>query len=267
MNGLDVGPLLAAGQPINFMWVRLAIFAAVMLLGSILKKVAENREKAARANISKPNTNTPNASGMPNTPNRTPPATAKKDNPFRNEIEAFLEEVGKRRAAGERPGRPPIERGPRDAGPTRTPPSQRSEPPRKAMVLRPLASGGDREKSEPPKPVVAPSGPSGRPGNDIAGRKAPGTEDLGKQMRTHLAQYLDSSRLATQTQNDLGNSVQRTVRQHLGDSMTAGDATPKAAAQSEGNVIAALLRNPSQVRSAIVVNEILGPPKGLRRRS
>jgi hypothetical protein len=139
---------------------------------------------------------------------------------------------------------------------------------RKAVVLRPVASG-DREKTEAPKTVVMPSGPSGRPGNEIAGRKAPGSEDLGKQIRSHLAQYLDSSRMATQTQNDLGNSVQRTVRQHLGESLTIGDSTPKASAatQSEGSLIAASLRNRSRVRSAIVINEILGPPKGLKRRS
>jgi hypothetical protein len=259
MNWLNVTPLLGAAQNWNgLMLLRLAIFAAVMLLGSILKKVAENREKAMRSN-------TPN----PNTLSKTPPAAPKKDNPFRNEIEAFLEEVGKRRTAGERPGRPPLERGARDAVLTKTPPSQKTEPLRKAVVLRPIASGGDRGKAEPLKTVVGPSGPSGRPGNDIAGRKAPGSEDLGKQIRTHLAQYLDSSRLATQTQGDLGNAVDRTVRQHLGDTMTAGGAGQErtAAPKTEGSAIAALLRNPSQVRSAIVVNEILGPPKGLRRRS
>jgi hypothetical protein len=249
--------LAAAQNGMGIMLLRLAIFAAVMLLGSILKKVAENREKAMRSNTPNPNTGT-----------KTPPTAPKKDNPFRNEIEAFLEEVGKRRATGERPGRPPGDRSPREVVLTKVPPSPQTGSVRKAVVLRPVASG-DREKTEPPKTVVVPSGPSGRPGNEIAARKAPGSEDLGKQIRSHLAQYLDSSRMATQTQNDLGNTVQRTVRQHLGDTMTAGDSAPNAAAatQSEGSVIAASLRNPSRVRSAIVINEILGPPKGLRRRS
>jgi hypothetical protein len=75
--------------------------------------------------------------------------------------------------------------------------------------------------------------------------------------------------MAAQTQSDLGNAVERTVRQHLGQTITAGvtEALPASGpSASEGKDIMPLLRNPSSARTAIVVNEILGRPKGLRRR-
>ncbi|HXY36356.1 MAG TPA: hypothetical protein VEI07_19115 [Planctomycetaceae bacterium] len=249
MRGFDFVGVLAA-PPGNFLVLKLLIFVGVTLALSILRKVAESREKAARAN----------------TVVKTPSAPPKADNPFRNEIEAFLEEVGKRRAAGDRPGRPDSERGPKELALPKTLPPPKIEAPRKPVALRPVASN-DRAKPEPIKTVVLPSGPPARPGAEMASRKAPGSEDLGKQIRTHLAQYLDASRMTVQTQSDLGNSVERTVRQHMGDTVTAGVAQQDTApASSEASLIAPLLRNPANVRSSIVINEILGPPRGLRRR-
>src|ERR1700733_1548392 len=97
---------LAAGNVGNIaLGLKLLIFIGVSVVLAILRKVAENREQTIRAN----------------TANKTPPvpATPKKDNPFRNEIEAFLEEVGKRRTGNERLARPPGERGANDTVVTR----------------------------------------------------------------------------------------------------------------------------------------------------
>ncbi len=255
MTGFGWNSLLAAGPNGNFVVVaKILIFVVATLLLSILRRVAEAREKAMRAN----------------NPQKTPPppqvsAAPKKDNPFRNEIEAFLEEVGKRRAAGERVGRPTMERGAGEPGRPKAPQSPQLEPPRKTVVLRPVGTS-ERTRPEPPKAVVVAPGLA-RPGEEIAARKAPGSEDLGKQIRTHVAQYLDASRMTTQTQNDLGNSVDRAVRRHLGESMAATAPEPaQAPAPSGANTIATLLRSPRSVRNAVVINEILGPPKGLRRR-
>lgn len=255
MTGFGWNSLLAAGPNGNFVLVaKILIFVVATLLLSILRRVAEAREKAMRAN----------------NPQKTPPApqvsaAPKKDNPFRNEIEAFLEEVGKRRAAGERLGRPVVDRGASEPGLPKAPQSQRLEPPRKPVVLRPVGTS-ERDRPEPPKTVVVAPGLA-RPGEEIAARKAPGSEDLGKQIRTHVAQYLDASRMTTQTQNVTGNSVDRAVRRHLGEPLAAGVAEPaQSPSPNEGNAIVALLRNPRSVRNAVVVNEILGPPKGLRRR-
>jgi hypothetical protein len=254
MSGLDfVGPL--AAQNGNFVVLKLLIFVGVTLLLTIFRKIAENREKAMRANL----------------PPKPPAAQAqpKKENPFRNEIEAFLEEVGKRRAAGERLGRPAIDRGPGEIVLPKPVPPPRLEPVRKAVPLRPAPGpASDRNKPEPGKAVVfAPPLPA-RPGAEIAARKAPVSGDLGKQIREHLSSYLDSSRMATQTQSDLGNAVERTVRQHLGQTVTMGLTEEPAAAlpASEATDFGQLLRNPASARTAIVVNEILGRPKGLRRR-
>jgi hypothetical protein len=247
---------LLAAAPNNpgnwFVGAKILIFVVATLFLSIVRKVAENREKKNRAN----------------TVSKTPPAAPKKDNPFRNEIEAFLEEVGKRRAGGERPGRPPGERAPGNLVVAKTLPSPKTEPTRKPVTLRPVAAN-ERDKPEPSRTVIVPAGSSARPGDEMAARKAPGSNDLGKQIRTHLAEYLDSSRMATQTQNDLGNAVDLTVRQHLGSTITTSvaDKRQTAAPTLEASDIMPLLRNASSVRTAIVINEILGRPKGLSRRS
>jgi hypothetical protein len=251
MSGLDfVGLLAAPNNNGNFVVLKLLIFVGVTLLLTIFRKIAESREKAMRANQPKP----PAAQAQP-----------RKDNPFRNEIEAFLEEVGKRRAAGERLGRPVIGPGevvlPKPVAPARL------ESVRKAVPLRP-AAGSASDKSEAGKAVAFAPSSLARPGEEMAARKSPASQDLGKQIRDHLATYLDSSRMASQTQSDLGNAVERTVRQHLGQTITAGvtESTPTAGGASEAWDIVPLLRNPSSARAAIVVNEILGRPKGLRRR-
>jgi hypothetical protein len=248
MRGFDFANLLAANKAGGFLLLKLLIFVGVTLLLSILRKVAESREKTIRAN----------------TVSKTPPTPPKKDNPFRNEIEAFLEEVGKRRAGGERPGRPSNDRGPSDVATTKTLPPK-IEPTRKPVTLRP-ATASERNKPEPIKTVLVPAGPPARPGDEIAARKAPGSEDLGKQIRSHVATYLDASRMAVQTQSDLGNGVERTVRQHLGETVNVANKEQSADTAMDGSQIVALLRNASSVRTAIVINEILGPPRGLRPR-
>jgi hypothetical protein len=249
MRDFDYTVLLAAQNAGNLiLMIKVLIFVGVTLLVSILRKVAENREKTIRAN----------------TASSTPPAPPKKDNPFRNEIEAFLEEVGKRRATGERSVRPLGDRGTSEVVLAKTPPTPKIDVARKPVTVRPAAS--ERAKSEPVKSVLVPAGPPARPGDDIVGRRAPGSEDLGKQIRSHLAQYLDSSRMAAQTQSDLGNGVERTVRQHLGETVNVADKVRSKSSAAEASAILPLLRNASSVRTAIVINEILGPPKGLRRR-
>jgi hypothetical protein len=253
MRSFDFVTLLAAGNVGNMaLGLKLLIFIGVSVVLAILRKVAENREQTIRAN----------------TANKTPPVpAAKKDNPFRNEIEAFLEEVGKRRTGNERLARPPGERGANDTVVTRPIPASKPEAARKPVTLRPVASG-DRAKVEPIKTIVVAPGLAGRPGDEIAARKAPGSDDLGKQIRQHLSSYLDSTRMAAQTQSDLGNSVERTVHQHLGATARAvlAEQQQSAAPPPEASLIVPFLQDPSNVRRAILANEILGPPRGLRRR-
>jgi hypothetical protein len=100
----------------------------------------------------------------------------------------------------------------------------------------------------------------------MALRKAPGSEDLGTQVRTHLNQYLDSSRMSQRVQADLGSGVERAVHQHLGKTETRGLEENEAPAVA-GVPILSLLRNPAGVRTAILVNEILERPKCLRRKT
>lgn len=101
----------------------------------------------------------------------------------------------------------------------------------------------------------------------MASRKAPVSDDLGVQIRSHLAQYLESSRLSQQARADLGKAVEKAVREHLGSTVTANAAgRDRIGPVPSGSSIGDVLRNPANVQTAILVNEILGPPKGLRRR-
>ncbi len=232
--------------------LRIILFVLIMVVGSVVKKLAERKERANRPQPPKP-----------------PAPPVPRQNQFRSEIEAFLEEVGRRRAAPE---------GQRAemAGATlaATRPKTVARPPSEASRAAPPAAR-PLQPGNRPQPAAAaavqnsasPRSPK-RPGAEIAGRRSPVSQDLGKQIRTHVAQ-LEPERLAQQAQADVGNAVEQAVRSHLGNTLTRGTATgdKDQAAAMPASPLIALLRNPTGMRTAVLVNEILGPPKGLRRKS
>ena len=267
---------------------RLLILALVMLGVSVFKKIAEAREQAERARAAKAAKalagKPPEASPRRENEFRPPeavwtagpaePAPApRRDNPFRNEIEAFLEDVGRRRSpSGGPPQRGEAERGAVSTGPPPARPVVRQQPPKSMSVpLQRTAGSSVRTKSEPPKAVAqaAPQTAAPRPGAEMALRKAPVSDDLGAQIRAHLSHYLDSSQLSQRAKADLGSAVDRAVREHLGNATAGGPQGQESlnAAAEAGAPFLALLRNPSGVRNAILINEILGRPKGLRRKT
>jgi hypothetical protein len=249
-------PIIAA---LNLAFLKILFFALFLIVGGILKKVAESREKAERMK---------SATKPPVNPTATLP---KRDNQFRNEIEAFLEEVGRKRTGREQPQGPVAERRNAPVEPPRARPVSRPEPMKSLPPVVPTATSV-RAKPAPPKAAVPPSPTAPapqRPGSEIASRKSPVSDDLGAQIRAHLAQYVDSSRMSQRAQADLGNAVERAVRQHLGQTATsgAGDNDERLAAVSASSPIASLLRDSTSVRQAMVINEILGRPKGLQRKA
>ncbi|HUE12708.1 MAG TPA: hypothetical protein VMR25_00970 [Planctomycetaceae bacterium] len=282
MMWFTLSPILAAPQMEIY---RLVILALLMLGGTIIKKISDAREQAERAKAArtaKPPAGRP-SSAPPQRDNEfrgsdtarpaEPATSARRDNPFRNEIEAFLEEVGRRRTPSDaRQQRGEAERGAISTAPTLARPVVRQQTPQQIPPpMQRTASSAVRPKSEVSKavPQAAPQTAAPRPGAEIASRKAPVSDDLGAQIRSHLSHYLDSSQLSQRAKADLGNAVDRAVREHLGNTTTGGPQgqdSLNVAAQS-GAPIAALLRDPAGVRTAILVNEILQRPKCLRRES
>ncbi len=280
MTRFDATPVLAA---LTFEFWKFVIILLMVLGSTILKKISDAREKAERAKAGKSTGNPPPAAavrretgsrgpdGVWATGSAEPVAAARRDNPHRNEIEQFLEEVGRRRPASAPPARGEGVGG--AAAPAATQMARqvaRPQPPQPvpASTQRTMGSSA-RMRPETPKaaPLAAPQSLPLRPGVELAQRKAPVSDDLGAQVRAHLTQYLDSSRMSQRAKADLGTAVERAVREHLGKTETRGTDEQDAltvAAQS-GTSIISLLRNPAGVRTAVLVNEILQRPKCLRR--
>ena len=205
----------------------------------------------------------------PNNPPKTPtspqaPATPKKDNPFRNEIEAFLEEVGKRRAAGERLGAPSsiAARASRGSQKRLQPPSSsrranrsccgRSEPA--------TATGPSRRKPSSSLPACA------RPGKKLplAERPARRIWASNPHARRPVSRRVADDHADAERSGQLGGSRRAPAPGRAERRGRRGAGTNSDLRRSQSDRAAPAQRR--NVRTAIVINEILGPPKGLRRR-
>jgi hypothetical protein len=278
MTCLVVTPILAA---LGFDFWKFVIIILFVLVTTILRKISEVRDKAERAKAGK-STGIPPAAparresgargpdGVWATGSAEPVAPARRDNPHRNEIEQFLEEVGRRRPSS---APPPRGEGMGNAAPAATQMARqvpRPQPPQ-PIPASPQRTVGTSARMRPESPKAAvPAAPQSlplRPGAELAQRKAPVSDDLGAQVRAHLNQYLDTSRMSQRAKADLGTAVERAVRDHLGKTETRGteDQDPLTVAAQSGTPIISLLRNPAGVRTAVLVNEILQRPKCLRR--
>jgi hypothetical protein len=276
MTGFAVQPILAA----NFELYKFIIIALMMLGGAVVKKITDAREQAERAKAAKP------PAGRP------PAAPPRRDNPQRNEIEQFLEEVGRRRPPSNSPPAGETVRGAAPASaPMARPVARQQTTPSMAAPMQRTGAPEARMRPDSARLPAAPlsqktsfqSRPSQtlpsespqvqsppRPGAEMAVRKAPVSGDLGADIRTHLSQYLDSSRMSQRAKADLGSAVERAVREHMGKTETRGledqNAVVAPPAQS-GMSIVTLLRNPAGVKTAILINEVLQRPKCLRRKT
>ena len=107
-----------------------------------------------------------------------------------------------------------------------------------------------------------------RPGSGIAERKGPGSTNLGSDVRQHVSEHMRDGMVAEHVQQHLAHNVNQSVTQHLGtsrrDSKTQQRVDPLPPSPL---AIAKLLHNPSGMRQAILLSEILSRPKGLRRSS
>jgi hypothetical protein len=280
MTWFVVTPVLGA-MPFEF-W-KIVIILLMVLGSTVLKKISDAREKAERAKAGKSTGKPPAApvrgesgargpDGVWATGSAEPVAAARRDNPHRNEIEQFLEEVGRRRPSSAPPARGEAvgNAAPVAVQMARQAPRPQPPQPTPASTQRTVGTSA-RVRPEPPKaaPLAAPQSLPLRPGAELAQRKAPVSDDLGAQVRAHLNQYLDTSRMSQRAKADLGTAVERAVRDHLGKTETRGtdDQDSLTVAAQPGTPIVSLLRNPAGVRTAVLVNEILQRPKCLRRKT
>jgi cell division protein FtsN len=174
----------------------------------------------------------PDAGGRP--PNR--------DERIQSEIDIFLQEVG-----GRKPKRPE---------PARERAVEQPAPPaRRPVARRPVAEAprtADPPRLEPPA----------RPAHRV------GSGELGTGVREHLARQIELDRAELATKQPLSTVAERISQHHLG-SLGQKEAAPAAtvpevaaATLQAALPLHRLLRDPNGLRNAVLISEILGPPRG-----
>ena len=275
MNLFALKPLLAAQMDL---W-RLLILALVPVGAGILRKITEAREQAERAQARQAAGGT-TAGSTAASRERVAQARCRLDRPAAQPpaSPAARQSVPQRdRTVSRGSGTPPHSgewaatgrSGLRYAGPA---PSRPLVRPAKSDFdaggpspygALPSAAG---PKSPKPVPQATASKPADAAGGRDWPRKAPYRTIWGPRVRAHLNQYLESSRLSQKARAELGSAIDRAVRDHLGNTRTAIEDQDSPSSAKTGPPIASFLRNPGDVRTAILVNEILQRPKCLGRK-
>lgn len=187
---------------------------------------------------------------------------APRDEKVFEEISVFLEQA-ERRPAGQqaRKGKPGAQ--PRPAAGRQAPMGK--------------LKSGTAQSRPPAKPIAIPENQSRQahrpPGGDIARRKLSGADKLGSQVRQHVSE-MQKSRVEAHVAQDMRSRIASEVKADLGE-FSAGAAAPGTPASDQSasatravspQRIAEFLRQPGNMRQAIVLNLILTPPPGLRRK-
>ena len=222
-------PVLAAGIIDSIVPI---IFVIIAIGGAISNAINSNKQQPPRKN----------AGGRP------------KDQRVRKEIDEFIEQQGGRKSR-------PIEVGPDEIEVVNEPPRRRPTPPARPVK----ASAPQRKAPAPAAPRPAPPRASAPPTQVTKRGDAPlASQGMGSGLREHLKTAM-AERVASQAQRDLphlATSVDQKVREDLGEFAVSGKA---AAVHSESSPLILMLRNPKTVRNAVLMAEILGPPKALRK--
>lgn len=170
-----------------------------------------------------------------NAENVNPPARRNRPE-LRTEIEDFLDEIAGKEAR--KPNRPvPEQRAP-----------ERSRPPVKPQAKK------QAPKQKPPAKPAATAKPVKLSEQHLQ------TSDLGTNLRSHLATYMQTDRVGQEVQRDLKSRIAEGVEADLGRPV----AMESPSAQKPLHPFVALLRDPQGVRTAIALQEILQKPKSLR---
>jgi len=159
---------------------------------------------------------------------------------IQNEIEAFLQQV-----TGQRPSRPAKKRRPR-----KRPPAQEQRPSRRHE------EGPQGQRRRPPKQ---------RPRRLKKRRPQSENRGVGSGIAEHVDEYINQH-VKEHIDHDVDEHVQVAIVDEVTEHLGPGE-KPKAASTgpSAAQSVRELLKDPSGVRNAILVNEILSRPRALRR--
>ena len=224
-----LAPILADGD---------AIIGAIVFLITVVGWVANL--------ISSKNQKGPPVANRPRPPQRP------RDEKIQQEINIFLDDSNAQKKKGGA-GRPAVPTARAGAGQPAGYPQGRGQGQRKPV---PAATGKSSRKQ--------------RPGETLANRQAPVTDTLGAGVKQSISQHM-TDRVSQEVQQRLAPRVDTEVAADLGPTMTSGAsmrAPPLPVAVSatlRADRFAELLRNPANVRQAIVLNLILSPPPARAR--
>lgn len=184
----------------------------------------------------------------PARPRQPLPRPQNRDERIQSEIDIFLQEVG---------GRKPKPRVQEITEPLV------EEPPRPTRRLADRAPKTPSESARtPPSPRPEPARQEKRPERRV------GSGDLGSTVREHVAQYIETARIDQSVKQHLSHVVDRAVETHLGSlgqqeaAQLAAAVDVAAKAPAGMHPVVGLLRDPNGLRNAVLVSEILGPPRG-----
>jgi hypothetical protein len=173
---------------------------------------------------------------------------------LRSEIQDFLDELTVTR----NPDRP-----------NRRPPSEEEvlileedQPVRKPV--RPAKPEKPRRK-EKTATAKTPPAPAPRSISQVQQQHLP-TSRLGSGVQDHIATHMAAGQVTSQAQAFIGHRVEQAVQQDLGAASLATGAVPGLSVAKLHPALTFLTR-PGSIRDAIVVSEILQPPKALRNRA
>lgn len=228
--------LLAAGGVDVFVTV---LFGLISLGAWIVNTINSKKEPPRR-----------NAGGRP------------KDQKVRQEIDEFLQQQGGRKPR-------PVELRPDDVELVEESPNRRPSP-----VVRPKKAPKSPQKSAQ-KPVAAPrfTAPNPPPAPRASalptkvskrGDAPLGTDLLGSGLREHVSSAM-AERVVAQASRDLphlSSTVDQKVREDLGSFSVSGKSD---AVRSGSSPLILLLQNPKTARQAVLMSEIMGRPKALRK--
>jgi hypothetical protein len=104
-------------------------------------------------------------------------------------------------------------------------------------------------------------------GSKIAERHLTGPDQLGQGLQDHLAESMQAGRIKKHVAAHLDHDVNRSVEQHLGRFGGADLAVPTTTRKESAAArkVVKLLRDPDGVRQAILINEVLSRPVGMRK--
>ena len=142
-------------------------------------------------------------------------------------------------------------------------PKKRSKQRQKKPTAVPQASAAQRSAQRAEQSESSAQGP--RPGGRISQRKGPGSTNLGAGLREHLAEQMQE-RVGKQADEYIGHNVAEKVERDLGKFSGNEQRSSTAAVIKEvkpsitASAVAAIVRDPSTMKQAFVMNLILTRP-------